>query len=48
MQLWTLFLAWLEQTEALELEDREVVQSRLADWPSKKGWTRWEDFELTE
>jgi hypothetical protein len=45
MQLWALFLAWLEQTEALDIEDRELVQSRLVDWPSKKGWTRWEDFE---
>lgn len=27
-----------------DLEDQELVQSRIKDWRGKTGWTKWETF----
>ncbi len=40
MRIWESFLSMLE-----EIEDIELVRDRLKNWRSKKGGTRWEDFE---
>jgi len=28
-----------------DIEDTELIRDRMKNWPSKEGWTRWEDFE---
>jgi hypothetical protein len=38
--VWDAFLAALE-----DVEDSELIRERLKDWRSKRGWTRWKDFE---
>ena len=40
MRQWESLLALLE-----DLEDTELVQTRLSNWRSKEGWSRWDDFE---
>lgn len=40
MQIWEIFVAWLE-----EQEDLELVRKRIAGWREKKGWRRWEEFD---
>lgn len=38
--------AWESFVQALEeVEDHQLVRQRLVGWPSKEGWTRWEDFK---
>ena len=37
---------WEEIAAMLEdYEDFQVLQSRLQNWRTKKGWTRWEEIE---
>jgi hypothetical protein len=38
--VWDALLSTLE-----DIEDNEIVRERLKNWPSKQGWTPWEDFE---
>jgi hypothetical protein len=40
MRTWDAFLSLLE-----DVEDAELIRDRMKDWRSKKGWTRWGDFE---
>jgi len=40
MDAWNAFVSMLE-----DMEDIELVRDRMKTWPSKEGWTRWEDFE---
>jgi hypothetical protein len=40
IETWEAVLSLLE-----ELSDSKLVRERLANWRSKEGWTRWEDFE---
>jgi len=40
MRAWEAFLSLLE-----DVEDTELIQDRIKDWRSKKGWTRWDDFK---
>ena len=40
IRAWESLLALLE-----DAEDVELVRSRLKNWRSKAGWSRWEDFE---
>jgi hypothetical protein len=40
MRAWEAFLSILE-----DMEDVELVRDRMKNWRSKKGWTRWDDFE---
>ncbi len=40
MPAWEALLALLE-----DVEDAEVVRTRLNNWRSKKGWTRWAEVE---
>ena len=40
IEIWEAVLSLLE-----DLDDSHLVQERLANWRTKKGWTRWEEFE---
>jgi hypothetical protein len=40
MQAWEAFLSLLE-----DVEDAELIRDRMKNWRSKKGWTRWDNFE---
>ena len=40
IDVWEAVLSLLE-----DLEDTELVRERLANWRTKGGWTRWEEFE---
>jgi hypothetical protein len=40
MEAWEAFLSLLE-----DAEDVELIRDRMQNWRTKKGWTRWEDFE---
>jgi len=40
MKAWNAFLSLLE-----DIEDAKLIQDRFKNWRTKKGWTRWEEFE---
>jgi len=40
MKAWQSFLSLLE-----DIEDVELIRDRMKNWRTKKGWTRWGDFE---
>ena len=40
MNAWEAFLSMLE-----DIEDAELSRERTANWRTKEGWARWEDFE---
>ena len=40
MRAWEALLSLLE-----DIEDAEIVRTRLRNWPSGEGWINWEDVE---
>lgn len=40
LRAWAALLSLLE-----DIEDAEIIRTRLKNWPSGEGWISWEDVE---